>query len=131
MMPRWALDAWLSAMFRGQSLDTPAEHYVALFKGDPGQDGAKGEISAPGYARQRVSFTPPREGVIENEKVLEFGKAPEAWGAVTHLAVFDAQVGGRMLWSAELDEYQDVKKHGRFEIEAGWLRIDFGNGGPS
>ena len=55
MMPRWALDAWMNAMLRGQSFTAPTEHFVGLFKGTPGERG-EGEISAAGYASEAVEI---------------------------------------------------------------------------
>lgn len=83
--------------------------YVALSTADPGEDGST--IAEPvemGYARKESSAFSRPDNVVSNTAIVDFPVSTDAWGTITHFALFDAAVGGNMLGSAELTSPQSV-----------------------
>ena len=105
----------IETTLRGAVMPAPSSIYVALFTSDP-TDGNVTTNEAvvgvwPAYNRQDAAagaaiatgWTPSSNGVSSNAKVITF---PANNGAValtiTHLALYDAQSGGNMLYHAPL-----------------------------
>jgi hypothetical protein len=85
----------------------PANLYVALFDGDPGETGASNEISGNAYARVLVVNTSSgwvRSGsVVSNVGAVTFSApTPGDWGTVTHAGLFDAVTSGNYYGGAAL-----------------------------
>lgn len=105
----------IQTTLRGQAMPVPSNIYIALYTGDP-TDAANSanEVQAaawPGYARQDAAqggaiasgWTAPSNGVSSNAKVITFPANNGASQiAISHLAIFDAQTGGNMLYHAPL-----------------------------
>lgn len=105
----------IETTLRGAVMPVPASIYVALFTVDPTDANVTtNEIDVgvwPAYVRQDAAagaaiatgWTPASNGVSSNAKVLTF---PANNGAVaitvTHLAIYDSQNGGNMLYHAPL-----------------------------
>lgn len=73
-------------------------YYLALFTVSPSESGDGTEISAGGYARQKVTFGSAAGGAMSNSAAIEFPTATADWGTANGLALFDAVTGGNMLW---------------------------------
>lgn len=86
-----------------------ADHYVALFKGDPEDTGV--EVSGGSYAREPLGWGAAnwtRTGsTVINDNDINFTTPTADWAAsgdeVTHYAIFDALTVGNMLEVIELD----------------------------
>lgn len=82
----------------------PAAVYVALFNGDP-TDAATGgtEVTATVRAAGRVAVTfgAIAAKTMSNSGVVDFGNAAGGTN-VTHFAIFSAQTGGNLLYTAPL-----------------------------
>lgn len=105
----------IETTLRGAVMPAPSSIYIALFTGDPTDANVTtNEVNVaswPAYARQDAAtggaiatgWTPASNGVSSNAKVVTF---PANNGAsaitVTHLAIYDAQSGGNMLYHAPL-----------------------------
>lgn len=105
----------IETTLRGAAMPVPSSIYLALFTADPTDANATanevGTVAWPAYARQDAAqggaiasgWTAPSNGVSSNAKVITF---PANNGAsqvvVTHMAIYDAQNGGNMLYHAPL-----------------------------
>lgn len=103
----------IDALLRGVPFPIPENTYVSLHTDNPGETG-ENEVSAdiwPQYARVQAEqsegmgagWTPPIDGVSQNEKPLMFPSmnGPD-FVTVTHWAIYDALKGGNMLVYAPL-----------------------------
>jgi len=107
----------INAAIRGEPFPAIQMVYVALFTTDPGEDGLTGtEVSGGSYSRRSATFTEPAQvdgrATSYNSTEIDFGIATALWGTITHVALFDAQTGGNMLYhealaSAKLIEAND------------------------
>lgn len=109
-------DIILNLLISGKSFSAPQKVYLALFTGDPGDDGSGGvEASYGGYARQELEFTEPAEeesGLsMQNRYQITFGESRVNFGQVTHVGVMnELQVGaGQMLLYGELNENLNIQ----------------------
>lgn len=100
--------AVLNHVFRNITY-SPLPIYVALHTADPGDAGAGAEVSGGGYARI-LGLAAPAGALAANKRIGlkadgtgEFPAPTAAWGTVTHVGLWDAAVGGNLLWHAPLD----------------------------
>lgn len=98
----------LNTVLRGNAY-TGGAVYAALFKADPTDAGNGAELSDSAYQRQRFhqttvsdGFTPPANGSASNTRNIVFPAIFDTQVTVTHWAIFDAQLGGNMLFHAPL-----------------------------
>lgn len=115
----------LLSIFRGISVPG-FNPYIALFRGDPDTGGA--EISGPQYARQRLNFTTPTEGLTGyseislNEQVI-FPKPPEEWGIMNHLVIYDAEINGEPVYSKARTTDVTLKKGHTIIFQSGAIKV--------
>jgi len=105
-------DAILNHVFRGVAFPTlPASIYVALLTAAPTDAGGGTEVTGGAYARSAVtravgSFAAPTDSAgsqsTTNTPAITFPTPTANWGAVTHIAIYDALTVGNMLYSAAL-----------------------------
>jgi len=93
-------DAVLNHIFGKESYAAPTVH-VALSTGDPGEDGS-GLAEPVGGAYDRVATAPAdwnaaSGGVLRNAVDLVFAEATEAWGVITHFALFDKAIASHAI----------------------------------
>jgi len=91
-------DAVLNCI-RGNAGITAITPYVALFDGDPGEDGSGAlEVTVDVRAAGRVqaSFGEPSSGEIANDTVVDFGDAANA-ATVAGFGIFDAATDGNLI----------------------------------
>lgn len=91
----YAEDAVLDHIL-GTTAYTMPTVYIALFLGDPGDDGSGTEVSGTGYAREAISFGAASGGSAANDAAVDFAALGD-WGEVTHWGLFDASSGGNLL----------------------------------
>ena len=115
---------------KGTNADAaPAAVYVALFDGDPGDDGAGGtEITntLTGSAnRTAVSFgavgTSGAAKAISNSGDVTITGAADAGATATHVAIFDAATGGNLLMSGALTAGKTFNTGDEVKFAAGAL----------
>jgi hypothetical protein len=92
-------------------------YYVGLFATEPGEDGGV-EISAGGYARQRVVFGTPSGGSMTNAEVIEFPTATADWGAASGFGLFDAEAGGNLVWYGAITDPKTLYKGDIYRVNA-------------
>jgi len=79
----------------------PTTWYVGLFTAAPSDAGGGTEVAGGSYARQAVTFTVSGD-TATNNAAIEWPTATGDWGAITHVAVFDASTAGNMIAYAAL-----------------------------
>ena len=106
---------------------SPPTIYVGLSAADPGDDGTGlSEPSGDGYARLATSaadWSAASEGALTNADAIEFPEAADAWGTVTHFALFDAAGGGHVLAHGALAEPKVIDSGDGARFAAGDLEI--------
>lgn len=121
------LDHVLRGNVPGTVFPQPASIWIGLFTSDPGDEGdTSGEVSTDGtgYARRQVTFNAASNGSTSNSNNVVFPKSTAPWGVLTHFALFDAEVGGNMLFYGPLSEPIAVDAaNRRVEFEVGAITI--------
>lgn len=92
-------------LFTGEQFTPPENYYIALSSTEPLADGSNvTEPTQGNYGRIEVSrlsggFTESIDGVVKNAIRLESNESTMAWGTISHYAIYDAPIGGNMLWA--------------------------------
>lgn len=104
-------------VLRNIAYPTPTGIWVALFTTPPSEAGPGTEVTGGGYARVQVgpsltAWTATQGGtsgpstgtggLAANAADVFFPAPTGTWGTVTHMALFDAPTGGRMLMQTAL-----------------------------
>lgn len=103
--------------------------YVALFIGNPGEDGSGGaEVSDNGYTRVDATgkwsvSTGVSPGVTNVAEIVFPEATPSGWGEVDYFAIFDAVSGGNMLASGALTVARDLTAGSIPRFDATTLRV--------
>ena len=113
----------ISATVRKLAYTTPAQPYVALYTTDPTKDNTGTEVSEPTYTRLPVTMKNPVAGFSENENEMEWAIATTVWGTLTHVGIMDAEVGGNLLYFAELIEPKNISVGDQFQITPDNLKL--------
>lgn len=90
----------LDHVLRDTEYTSPETVYAALFTSNPGPTGSGNEVSGGSYVRQAVTFGAASGGSISNSSAVTFSGLPAA--TITHIAVFDAETDGNLLYYGEL-----------------------------
>ena len=126
------LEAGLLNVFRGTlfPLAATGSVWIALHTADPTDAGNGAEVTQGGYGRQEVtkaggSWAAPsgEPALIDNAAAITFGPATESWGTVTHVAVWDAETVGNMLYSGVLAASKAIGDGDSAEFAIGALDI--------
>lgn len=101
-------DTLFNATLRGGSY-TGGAVFAALFTSNPTDAGTGSEVKDSAYVRQRAhatvasdGFTVPSNGSGSNTRTLVFPAIADIQITVTHWGLFDAQIGGNLLYHAPL-----------------------------
>lgn len=108
----------LDFLFRGGPLEPANTTWLALFTSPPTDAVPGNEPDAPSYARAPIPSTMVdwsgtdsptsttasggSSGTIYNISEVSFPDPQEDWGMVTHIGMFDAEIGGTYLFWAPL-----------------------------
>ena len=125
----------LDHTLRGASMPLPSGIYAALFTADP-TDAATGPecttVAWPAYQRRDAAvggaigtgWSAPAGGIVTNAKLIAFpannGTNPVT---VTHVALFDAQTGGNMLYSTPLASAKVLQTGDVLSFDIGALSV--------
>lgn len=90
--------------------------YVSLFSGEP-------EVSQASYKRQKATFTTPADGQTSNGTDILFPIAGELWGDITHIGVFDAEIGGNLLFKSPAEFVKKIDVSSQYKIPKNYLII--------
>lgn len=105
-------------VWRGQAYSFPSIFHFALMTSAPNGAGGGTEVSAASYERVAVACSMTNfagtqgagttvastgtNGTTSNNALLEFPDPDEAWGVVTHMAIYDAATSGNLLFYSPL-----------------------------
>lgn len=104
--------------WRGQAYSFPSIFHFALLTSAPNDAGGGTEVSAASYERVAVACSMTNfagtqgagttvastgtNGTTSNNVLIEFPAPAEAWGVVTHMAIYDAATSGNLLFYSPL-----------------------------
>lgn len=91
--------------------------YVALFTDE------NTEVSKASYTRVEVTFVEPSAGQTSNTSDLLFPIAAEQWGAITHIALFDAATNGNVLFKTNAEFVKTIDVSSQYKIPANYLIV--------
>lgn len=103
----------------------PAQLYLALFTTDPTDAGGGVEVSGGAYTRQAINFNASANGQATNATDILFPVATAAWGDVGFIGLFDAQVGGNLLWHGASTS-KTINTDDQWKVSAGNLSVTLG-----
>jgi hypothetical protein len=90
-------NAVLDHVFKGGALGQPANLYVSLHSGDPGETGIN-ELAGGGYARKNHNtWNAAAAGIKTNNGVITFVTATGDWLNATHFGIWDDPGAGNFL----------------------------------
>ncbi len=119
--------ALLNHVLRATPYTPPANVYLGLLRALPGKDGTGGnEVDGAGYVRPPLAMAPAASSTITTSANVTYPKSQAPWGTVVALGVFDAEVGGNLLWAGEWSSGYVVEKSFTLTLEAGSLTISYG-----
>jgi hypothetical protein len=134
----------IDLVFRGVSYAGPTHIYLALFTATPSDSGGGTEVTGGSYARSQLDPSTTNwaatnsagstagtssgtSGTTSNNSPITFPTATGNWGTITSVGIFDASVGGNLLWWGPLTSNQTVNSGGTFSFAAGALTIQDDN----
>jgi len=122
--------ALLNHFFRGQTVASPQNLFLALYISDPTDDDIGTEIAGGGYARQPITFGLPEQiggrGQITNNAQITFPNATANWGTISHWGVRDAATGGNLLTYAPVPTPKLIESgdEAKFNVSAITVAVD-------
>lgn len=110
----------------------PSGFYLGLSTTAPTPEGACTEPEAAGTGYSRVNITSlldvPADGVVKNKSLISFPESTADWGTATHYVVYDASVGGNLLFYGELGNSRAIEANTIVTIKPNELTITLSNG---
>jgi len=73
-----------------------APTFIALFTDDPTDANTGTEVAAASYIRKAITLV-RTDSSLNNTNSVSFDESTEAWGTVTHCAIFDSETGGNQI----------------------------------
>lgn len=101
-------------------------YYLALYTTTVSEAGGGTEISGGGYARQKVVFTEPSNGQLNNSAQIEFPVATSDWGTANGWALCNAATGGDVIWYGTISSPKELLTGDIYRVPVSYLvlRID-------
>lgn len=101
--------------------------YLALFINDPGPDASGTEVSGTGYGRVPITLGIPAvingKSTSSNTAAVNFGTAGSAWGTVSYWAIYNASVGGALLWYGAFSRAKTIEINDSVVVAVGELDV--------
>ncbi len=96
----------LDWLLTGETVTRPTSWFVALFTSSTDDAGSGTELSGNGYTRLPLIVSPADApgGTTGNANELLFTAAGGSWDTLTHIGIYDAEIGGNLLWQGALNE---------------------------
>jgi hypothetical protein len=115
----------LNLVLKNTAYTAPTSVYVSLHTADPTDAGSGAEVTTTGtaYVRQAATFGTVANGSVTNSADILYPVATANYGTVTHLAIWDAQSAGNMLFSGALSASKIINSGDQFKIASGNLTI--------
>ena len=123
----------LNHILKVSSFSVPANIYVALSTTDPDDSGSGISEPADGaYARVLCNtWNTASARATKNTGAIQFAEAVNAWGNISHFALFDAITGGNMLGHGSFATPRYVGGGQIYTVYAEEMIISFNSGGVS
>jgi hypothetical protein len=122
-MSNYLENVLINTTLRGQTYTAPTFVYLALFTSDPTDAATGTEVSGGGYLRQTISFGTPSNGASSSGSDVIFPIATASWGTVTHIAIYDAQTAGNMLFYGQLTASKTIASGDQLRVAAGDITV--------
>lgn len=113
----------INAALRATAFVPPTASYVALYTSSPTPAGGGVEVSGGAYSRQIVTWTAPVNGQSFSAITVTFPAATTLWGTVTSFGLFDAGIGGNLLYFANLNAPVLVNIMDQLQFPAGQFQV--------
>ena len=97
----------------------PTAVYLAAFVGDPGDDGTEVSTTDTGYARQAVTFAGASSGEADSNADVVFPVATDDWGTISHLALYDDDEAGNLLWYGPMALPKTIDESDQLKVASG------------
>jgi hypothetical protein len=89
----------LDHAFKTGTYTVPTNLFIALYTAAPSDTGGGTEVTGGSYVRTiNNTWDAASGGVVENTSAINFIEATANWGTVLAAGIFDASVGGNLLW---------------------------------
>lgn len=102
-------NSFINAALRQTPYTSPLAVYVALFTVAPTAAGGGTEVVGGGYLRQPATFGPPVNGQSVTTADVLYPIATAAWGTIVAFGVYDAALGGNLLYFNSLSSPRNVQ----------------------
>jgi len=113
----------LEGLINGTQIElSSGKPYIGLLTSAPTDNTGGVECSGQGYARVRVgdpsqgSFVIGTAGSATNDDEFRWSDAENAWGSITHIALYDAASGGNMLIYGQLTSPVEIGTGDIFKV---------------
>lgn len=125
----------LQHTLRGVALPAPSTIYIALFTADPTDAATGAEVIDSAYLRQDAAkggtidsgWTAPTASgdgtMCSNAKLIQFPPIADGSVTVSHYALFDALVGGNMLYHASFSVPKTLEINDVLSIDIGGMQV--------
>tara|TARA_R110000787_G_scaffold25648_1_gene71980 strand:- start:1039 stop:1425 length:387 start_codon:yes stop_codon:yes gene_type:complete len=94
---------FLEITLKGATAYNVPTPYLALFIDDPTDAGSGTECSWNNYIRQAMSFGEITDGSVSTDAAITFAAIEGAQVTITHVAIFDSEINGNVLYHTPLD----------------------------
>lgn len=122
-MTNFLEDKMLNHIFKNINYTAPTKVYAGLFTTTPTETTNGTEVAGNGYVRQPITFATATNGTIVNSGDVIYPSATGAWGTIKGCAFFDAQIGGNMLFYADLQVQKIVGLDDQLVFKANNLTV--------
>ncbi len=95
----------------------PVTVYLAAYVGDPGGAGTEVSTVDTGYVRKAIAFNGAVDGVALSDGEVSFPVATANWGTISHLAIFDANSSGNMLWYGPMTSAKTIETDDQLKVK--------------
>lgn len=125
----------LEHTLRGSTLPVPSTIYMALFTSDPTDAKTGIELGDSAYVRQDMAkggtissgWTAPATSgtgmAVSNALVIQFPPIADGTVTVTHYGLFDAQIGGNLLYHGSFTVSKTLEINDVLSIDIGGLQV--------
>ncbi len=113
----------LNHVLRATPYSAPATVYLAAYTAAPSDAGGGTEVSGGSYTRQTVVFGPPSGNQVANAAEVVFPIAADDWGTLVHFGIFDAPVGGNLLYATPFAAARTIESGDQLRIPVGQLVV--------
>lgn len=113
---------WLLTANAPAAAARPTAWYIGLHTADVTDAGTGTEVSGGSYVRKAVAFSVTND-TASNSATVTFDAATANWGTITHVAVWDAETGGNVLFHGAVTTQKQIDLGDTFQISAGNLDI--------